>query len=301
MVRFRNIDQFKAFIKKEAARLNISVPNAYSTFISRTFLEKLSKRDVDKIVLVKGSVAETAYLGELVRGITDVDLASTSSIELNIPILRKVLNHEIINDIRFKLTKKPSVTKTGIYKFNFDAEIGKIKENLGVDFQDNYTRLIEKKYSVMPKIFEGDKEFIISTPSFEEYLAEKLCIILERNNPNMLNTRLKDFYDIYELHGGKYDSEKLAEYFKLMLALNAKIRIEDARTDYLDKSFVENHLNIWKSVSKKYDFLDKEIDLGGAVYYTRAVLREYLQKNGISIGASIDNKQEKQKQFNKKS
>ena len=295
MDRFRNSDQFKAFIKKEAKRLNISVPNAYSTFISRSFLEKLSKRDVDKTILVKGSSAETSYLGELVRGITDVDLASTSSISLNIPVLRQMIDSDSSNDIQFHLNKKPSITKTGIYKFTFDADMDKVKNSLGVDFQDNYIRLIEKKYSVMPKIFDGDREFIMTTPSFEEYLAEKLCIILESNNPDMLNTRLKDFYDIYELHGGKYNPEKLTEYFKLMLALRAKIRMSDARTDYLDKNFIDNHKEIWDAVSKKYDFLDKEIDLGGAVYYTRAVLREYLQKNGVP---TVENKNS-QKQYNK--
>ena len=103
----------------------------------------------------------------------------------------------------------------------------------------------------------------------------------------MLNTRLKDFYDIYELHGGKYTPEKLTEYFKLMLALRATIKMSDARTDYLDKNFIDNHKEIWDAVSKKYDFLDKEIDLGGAVYYTRAVLREYLQKNGVP---TVENK-----------
>lgn len=295
MERFRNSEQFKAFIKKEAKRLNISIPNAYSTFLSRSFLEKLSKKDTDKSILVKGSSAETSYLGELVRGITDVDLASTTSIELNIPVLRMIINNETINDIKFSLNKKPSITKTGIYKFSYDADMDKVKNSLNVDFQDNYIRLIEKKYSVMPKIFDGDREFIMATPSFEEYIAEKLCIILESNKPDLLNTRLKDFYDIYELHGGKYDSEKLAEYFKIMLALRAKIRLQDATTDYLDKNFIENHNDIWNAVSKKYDFLDKEIDLGGAVYYTRAVLREYLQKNGITT----DNKTEKEKHYNK--
>ena len=295
MERFRNSEHFKAFIKKEAKRLNISIPNAYSTFLSRSFLEKLSKKDIDKSILVKGSSAETSYLGELVRGITDVDLASTASIELNIPVLRMIINNETINDIKFSLNKKPSITKTGIYKFSYDADMDKVKNSLNVDFQDNYIRLIEKKYSVMPKIFEGDREFIMATPSFEEYIAEKLCIILESNKLDVLNTRLKDFYDIYELHGGKYDSEKLAEYFKIMLALRAKIRLQDATTDYLDKNFIENHNDIWNTVSKKYDFLDKEIDLGGAVYYTRAVLREYLQKNGITT----DNKTEKEKHYNK--
>lgn len=295
MERFRNSEQFKAFIKKEAKRLNISIPNAYSTFLSRSFLEKLSKKDTDKSILVKGSSAETSYLGELVRGITDVDLASTTSIELNIPVLRMIINNETINDIKFSLNKKPSITKTGIYKFSYDADMNKVKNSLNVDFQDNYIRLIEKKYSVMPKIFDGDREFIMATPSFEEYIAEKLCIILESNKLDVLNTRLKDFYDIYELHGGKYDSEKLAEYFKIMLALRAKIRLQDATTDYLDKNFIESHNDIWNAVSKKYDFLDKEIDLGGAVYYTRAVLREYLQKNGITT----DNKTEKEKHYNK--
>lgn len=295
MERFRNSEQFKAFIKKEAKRLNISIPNAYSTFLSRSFLEKLSKKDTDKSILVKGSSAETSYLGELVRGITDVDLASTTSIELNIPVLRMIINNEAINDIKFSLNKKPSITKTGIYKFSYDADMDKVKNSLNVDFQDNYIRLIEKKYSVMPKIFEGDREFIMATPSFEEYIAEKLCIILESNKLDVLNTRLKDFYDIYELHGGKYDSEKLAEYFKIMLALRAKIRLQDATTDYLDKNFIESHNDIWNAVSKKYDFLDKEIDLGGAVYYTRAVLREYLQKNGITT----DIKTEKEKHYNK--
>lgn len=295
MERFRNSEQFKAFIKKEAKRLNISIPNAYSTFLSRSFLEKLSKKDTDKSILVKGSSAETSYLGELVRGITDVDLASTASIELNIPVLRMIINNETINDIKFSLNKKPSITKTGIYKFSYDADMDKVKNSLNVDFQDNYIRLIEKKYSVMPKIFDGDREFIMATPSFEEYIAEKLCIILESNKLDVLNTRLKDFYDIYELHGGKYDSEKLAEYFKIMLALRAKIRLQDATTDYLDKNFIESHNDIWNAVSKKYDFLDKEIDLGGAVYYTRAVLREYLQKNGITT----DNKTEKEKHYNK--
>lgn len=295
MDRFRNSDQFKAFIRKEAKRLNISVPNAYSTFISRSFLEKLSKKDKHNIILVKGSSAETAYLGGLVRGITDVDLASIKGIDLNVPVLRKIINKETINDIDFNLNKRISVTNTGIYKFTFDADMGKVKNVLNVDFQDNYNRLIEQQEFEMPKIFTGDEDFVITTPSFEEYLAEKLCIILESNKTDVLNTRLKDFYDIYELHGGKYDVEKLTEYFKLMLALRAKIRIEDARTDYLDKKFVDNHSDIWDAVCKKYDFLDKEIDLYGAVYYTRAVIREYLQKNGVYPVESKD----MPKQYNK--
>ena len=283
MDRFSNRDQLRSFMKKESQRLGISIKNTYSTFISRSFLEKLSQNPDKKLILVKGSSAETTYLGRLVRGITDVDLASIHSLEFNKSLIESFIDDQKVNGLDFKMKKDPYTTPTGIYKFTFSANLEKMNETLNVDFHENYDRLIERTESIMPKIFEGDKEFTIYTPSYEEYLAEKLCIILESNDLTKLNTRLKDFYDIYELHGGKYESEKLAAYFKWMLELRAKIALKDSTTDYLDKQFVEKHLELWQAIGKKYDFLDREIDLQGAVYYTRAVLRENLQRNGVYI------------------
>lgn len=277
MERFRNSNQIRAFMKKEAKRLNININNAYITFVAREFLEKLSRVD-NGTILVKGSSAETAYLGGLVRGITDVDIASTRKIEFAAPMLRKLVEDD--KDVKFSVERKVKKTPSGIYQIPFDATFDKMKQPLGVDFQDQYKRLIKKEKRIMPKIFEGDEEFEITTPSFEEYLAEKLCIILESNKPDLLNTRVKDFYDIYQLHGGKYDPDKLTRYFKRMLELRGKIKIEDASTSYLDRNFVMNHDHIWDSTKEKYDFLDSEIDLQGAVYYVRAVLREELHNNG---------------------
>ena len=46
----------------------------------------------------------------------------------------------------------------------------------------------------------------------------------------------------------------------------------------LDDSFVKAHEQEWKRSYKKYEFLDDDISLYGAVYYTRGVLSEQLQK-----------------------
>ena len=89
----------------------------------------------------------------------------------------------------------------------------------------------------------------ISTYSLESTIAEKFDAILQLLE---MTSRMKDFYDIYELHGGKYDSTKLAAYFKWMLELRAKIALKDATTDYLDKQFVEKHLELWQAIGKKY-------------------------------------------------
>lgn len=279
MARFHNSNQMKAFMKKESIRLGMNIKNIYTTFTARILLEKLSKHNKGTI-LVKGSSAETAYLGRPVRGITDIDLATLGPIEANVEYLEATLLDDSTDGIKFYLSKKPKTTPTGIYKTGVEARFDKMRQPLGIDIQENYQRLIEKETRKMPPIFEGDKEFDVIVPSFEEYLAEKLCIIVESNKPDVLNTRVKDFYDIYKLHGGLYNPEKLTEYFKKMLLLRGKINFEDASTSHLNKEFVMNHEDVWDTTKEKYDFLDSEIDLYGAVYYTRAVLREELQKNG---------------------
>lgn len=277
---FRNSDQLKAFMKKESRRLNISISNTYHTFVARQFLEKLSK-ERNSLLLVKGSSAEIAYLGSLVRGITDIDLASLSGFHFNKDFVENILLKEDNHQIQFQLIKNPHRTPTGIYKLSCTANFGKMRQDLGIDFQTNYNRLIEPEYRIMPAIFEGDKPFEIQVPSFEEYLAEKLCIIIESNKESVLNTRVKDFYDIYQLHGGKYNYEKLTDYFGKMVKLRNKISLTDANTMHLDQNFIKNHSPLWDNTRQKYDFLDREIDLEGAVYYTRAVIREQLQKQGI--------------------
>ena len=279
MQTFKNSNQMKAFMKKEARRLDVNIHNAYSTFVARSFLERLSKYN-DNSILIKGSSAELCYLGALVRCVTDVDIASLESLNVNRELLERVITDEKVDNFKFSLVKKPRKTKTGIYKFSLQADFDGIRQPLSVDLQDNYTRLIEPEKRIMPPIFDGDEPFEVFVPSFEEYLAEKLCIIIESNKANVLNTRVKDFYDIYELHGGKYDSEKLTEYFGKMLLLRGKINLDDAQTMYLNKKFIDSHSGVWDSTKEKYDFLDKEIDLQGAVYYTRAVIREQLQKHG---------------------
>lgn len=279
---FKNSNQMKAFMKKESKRLNMSISNVYHTFLARELLEKVSKKN-NELVLVKGSSAEISYLGSLVRSITDVDLAGLKGLDINKDFIRDILLDNDGYQIKFSLAKKPFITNTGIYKLSCKGNFDQMKQDINVDFQTDYNRLIEPEKRVMPEIFEGDKEFEILVPSFEEYLAEKLCIIVESNKTDVLNTRVKDFYDIYQLHGGKYDYDKLTYYFGLMIRLRGKIDLENANTMHLNSEFVKGHADMWESAKEKYDFLDKEISFPGAMYYTRAVLREQLQKNGLAL------------------
>ena len=279
MQQFKDNNQFKSFMKKESKRLGINIHNTYTTYISRRLLEKMSIIN-PYAFLIKGSAAETIYLGRMIRAIVDLDIASLNSYDENISNLEFLLREYDFDQFNYELNKDVERSRTGIYKLSMVAKYGKIKQHIGIDYQDKYNRLIELERRIMPPLFDGDTPFEVYLPSFEEFLAEKLCIIAENDSEFSLNTRVKDFYDIYELHGGKYDYDKLTEYFQKMLKLRNKIDMKDVKTTYFDEKYIEERQKLWDATKKRYDFIDHEIDFDRSVYYTRAVLREQLQRNG---------------------
>ena len=194
---FENDDKLKAFLKSESKRLGLSINNTYNTYFSRLLLERVSRLCYDKLY-VKGSFSELAHLNTMIRPVTDIDLVSTEYHNDPLLILYQAM-YDSNEDLYYELTDIPKKTKTGIYKIHITANFGKIKHPISIDFQELSNTIYEKDYKRIDPIFKGDRYFYVYTPSFEEHLAEKLCIVTERNKMDVLNTRVKDFYDIYVL------------------------------------------------------------------------------------------------------
>lgn len=267
---FSSDDKLKAFLKKESRRLGISITNTYNTFFSLQLLKRISETSYDKL-FVKGSFSELAHLNEMIRPITDIDLVS--SVYHNDPLL--VLYQAMYSEdenLHYELIDIPKRTKTGIYKIHIKAIFGSICHPISIDFQELSNTIYQKDYKRVNPLFTGDNFFYIYTPTYEEHLAEKLCIVVESNKDNILNTRVKDFYDIYKLKGGKYDKEKLSYFFYHMLLDRHKIDISHASVDHLNRRFILQHQQLWDSMSRKYEFTDKSIVFEDAVETTKSML-----------------------------
>ena len=282
MLDFKNLDQNKSFLKKESERLGISPTSAYKTYYSRMLLEKISKINYGTLV-VKGSFSQYVHLKELTRPVLDIDLSSTFDHNISLELLYRALYEASDDIINFELTKCPYTTPNGVYKMLINATIKypndykKMIIPIGIDFKENNNAIFEIQYKPVIPLFKGDNMFFINIPSFEEHIAEKLYIILHNRKTDTLNTRIKDFYDIYKLHGKDYDSEKFSLYFAAML-LVYKENLENLNTDYLNNDFIDNHSELWTRMQQKYEFMDKSVNLPETVYYTKAVLNEQLQK-----------------------
>ncbi len=228
--------------------------------------------------MVKGSFSQLVHLQSMVRAITDVDLASQESHHDPMLLLNSAMCLNEETGLTYDYRKKIDQTKTGIYKIHLWCSIDKLQQPLEIDFRENHLCIYELQTKSVPPIFKGDKPYEVLVPSFEEHLAEKLCIIVESQKAGVLNTRVKDFYDIYQLHGGAYDLDKFSYYFEKMLHDRNKLGNHALTTEHLNREFIKEHQKIWDSTKEKYDFLDHEIDFQGSVYYTHGVLREQIQK-----------------------
>ena len=207
----------------------------------------------------------------MIRPITDIDLVS--SVYHNDPLL--VLYQAMYSEdenLHYELIDIPKRTKTGIYKIHIKAIFGSICHPISIDFQELSNTIYQKDYKRVNPLFTGDNFFYIYTPTYEEHLAEKLCIVVESNKDNILNTRVKDFYDIYKLKGGKYDKEKLSYFFYHMLLDRHKIDISHASVNHLNRQFILQHQQLWDNMSKKYEFTDKSIVFEDAVETTKSML-----------------------------
>ena len=282
MNNFNNSASLKAYLNKESKRLNISIGNIYTTFFSRDLLYRLSKIDHSKDIIVKGSFAQFVHLEKVVRPITDIDLTSTINHHDPLILLDNAMCDKASdNDFDYILRGVPKRTNSGIIKIPISAKYEKINHPIGIDYRENHPCIYEKQVKIVPKIFSKDEEYEVVVPSMEETLAEKLYIIAVAKNlkEGVLNTRAKDFYDVYHLHGGSYDLDKFSYYFEKMINDYGLVSdINALNTDYLNNDFIEKHEGVWESNKKNYEFLDDEVDLKGAVYYTKSTLNEQYQR-----------------------
>ena len=278
---FRNLNQEKSFMKKEAKRLGITPMATYTTYYARKLLEKLALINNGDLV-VKGSFSQYVHLKELTRPVLDIDLSSTLSHHIPINILFAAIYDTFSNELTFYLSTTPRQTKNGVYKIPVVAKINyegskEMVIPVPIDFKDNNKVIFETQFKAVEPLFEGDQKFYINTPSFEEHIAEKLYIIAHNTREDIPNTRVKDFYDIYKLFGKNYDEDKFSLYFEAMVMMYG-MNLDDINADFLDKEFVKRHEELWTSIKEKYQFVDKDVDLSEAVFFTKAVLSEQIQK-----------------------
>lgn len=196
-----NKDKLRNIISKKAKGDSILSGQLYQMFFFERILERLSKSDYKHNIILKGGLLLSSIIGDSERTTKDMD-ATLKSISLekeNIHnIFEEILNIRLDDDVLFEILDIKDIREEdeyGGFKVNVMATMGNLKIHLAVEITtgDKITpREIDYNYN---SIFENKKIPILAYTT-ETVIAEKYHTIVTRG---LLNTRMKDFYDIYIL------------------------------------------------------------------------------------------------------
>lgn len=196
-----NSDKLKSIISKKAHGNSDISQKFYQLFYFERILERISISNYRGQIILKGGLLLTSIIGDDERTTKDMD-ATLKGIPLTKNDVEKVFN-EILN---IDIDDGVSFQIISIKDIGLEDEYGGFRLNILSTLDNNKTYITvelttgdvitpkEMKYNYN-SIFE-DKKIPIMSYTLETVLAEKFQTIVTRG---LLNTRLKDFYDVYIL------------------------------------------------------------------------------------------------------
>ena len=245
---------------KNIANNNSKMAQAYiRLFFMERFLERVSKARYKEQFILKGGMLVSSMIGMSLRTTMDID-TSIEALPLSMDkmqeIIDEIINISIEDNVTFEIVSIETIMDEFDYpgiRIHMLGHLDKINQPIKIDISTDDVitpKAVEYSY---PLMFEK-REIALFTYNAETLLAEKMQTILSRG---ITNTRMRDFYDLYELiqiidfswDVYKNAFDKTCEKRKTIYEKEEAIRI---MKEVASDSDMENR---WGQFRKKNDFV----------------------------------------------
>jgi len=197
----KNTMQLKALIKNFALDKEIMPQAVLQNYMLERFLERISRSQYKDKFILKGGMLIAALIGIDIRTTIDMD-ATLKNMTLTKESVTKALNDiftiQLSDNITFKLLKIENIRDDDVYG-GYRASINAIFDTLNVTLKIDLTtgdKITPKEVKYKFNLLFEDRTINILAYNPETIIAEKYETILRRS---VLNTRIRDFYDVYIL------------------------------------------------------------------------------------------------------
>lgn len=243
-------------LKNIAVENNITTNEVLQNYMFERVLERLSVSKYKNNFILKGGLLLSSIMGIDTRTTMDMD-TSIKGLELTdnqiYNVLSEILSIDIGDNVDFKIKNSEPIREEDEYggrKYNILATFENIRVNLSIDVAtgDIITpREIEYDYKML---FE-DRSLKIMTYNIETIIAEKFQTVISRN---VLNSRMKDYYDLYYLFTYKdFSIENLrTAIIKTFEKRETNIERIDEVIEKISESVFLNDL--WTRYANKYKY-----------------------------------------------
>lgn len=250
--------QLKGRIKSLSQKNHADARVLMRIYMMERFLERLSVSKYRDHFIIKGGILVTSMIGIALRSTMDIDACIKNenlSEEHLLEMLQSISSIDLEDGVSFRVKHTEQIMDEMEYpgiRVAMEATIGPMPIPLKLDIStgDVITpREVEYDYHLLIE----DRSISLWSYNLETVLAEKLQTVLARG---ILNTRMRDFYDIHELSRLYADSIDKGIFRSAFDATCKKRGTEKLVTEgshilqaLLDDSGLHH---LWQSYQKKY-------------------------------------------------
>lgn len=270
-------EQIKGRIKSVAKQNNADARILMRIYMMERFLERLAQSEYRDNFIIKGGILVTAMIGVAHRSTMDIDTSMKNlnlSAEDALRVVNQVKDIDLDDGVSFEVKDVSNIMDEMEYpgiRVTMNANVGKLITPLKIDIStgDVITpRAIEFNYDLLLE----DRSISLWSYNLETILAEKLQTVLARG---ILNTRMRDFYDIRMLldtYEDKVNKAVLKDAFAATCKKRGTDHLQEQAEEIIKIIEADEQLQVlWRAYQKKYSYA-AEIDYASVISGVRKLM-----------------------------
>ena len=270
-------EQIKGRIKSVAKQNNADARTLMRIYMMERFLERLAQSEYRDNFIIKGGILVTAMIGVAHRSTMDIDTSMKNlnlSAEDALRVVNQVKDIDLDDGVSFEVKDVSNIMDEMEYpgiRVTMNANVGRLITPLKIDIPtgDVITpRAIEFNYDLLLE----DRSISLWSYNLETILAEKLQTVLARG---ILNTRMRDFYDIRMLldtYEDKVNKAVLKDAFAATCKKRGTDHLQEQAEEIIKIIEADEQLQVlWRAYQKKYSYA-AEIDYASVISGVRKLM-----------------------------
>ena len=270
-------EQIKGRIKSVAKQNNADARTLMRIYMMERFLERLAQSEYRDNFIIKGGILVTAMIGVAHRSTMDIDTSMKNlnlSAEDALRVVNQVKDIDLDDGVSFEVKDVSNIMDEMEYpgiRVTMNANVGRLITPLKIDIStgDVITpRAIEFNYDLLLE----DRSISLWSYNLETILAEKLQTVLARG---ILNTRMRDFYDIRMLvdtYEDKVNKAVLEDAFAATCKKRGTDPLQEQAEEIIKIIEADEQLRVlWRAYQKKYSYA-AEIDYASVISGVRKLM-----------------------------
>ena len=253
-------EQIKGRIKSVAKQNNADARTLMRIYMMERFLERLAQSEYRDNFIIKGGILVTAMIGVAHRSTMDIDTSMKNlnlSAEDALRVVNQVKDIDLDDGVSFEVKDVSNIMDEMEYpgiRVTMNANVGRLITPLKIDIStgDVITpRAIEFNYDLLLE----DRSISLWSYNLETILAEKLQTVLARG---ILNTRMRDFYDIrmlLDIYEDKVNKAVLNDAFAATCKKRGTDYLQEQAEEIIQTIEADEQLQVlWRAYQKKYAY-----------------------------------------------